>query len=79
MSKSAALGIICLVEFGLGLWQFKPHGPTSIVPHFWRKVWSLPIPHKIRHFAWRTCRDIIPTKVNLMRWNVLQDCICDES
>ena len=29
MSKSAALGIIFLVEFGLGLWQFKPHGPTS--------------------------------------------------
>ena len=29
MSKSASLGIIFLVEFGLGLWQFKPHGPTS--------------------------------------------------
>ena len=29
MSKSAALGIIFLVEFSLGLWQFKPHGPTS--------------------------------------------------
>ena len=29
MLKSAALGIIFLVEFGLGLWQFKPHRPTS--------------------------------------------------
>ena len=29
MSKSVALGIIFLVEFGLGLWQFKPHGPIS--------------------------------------------------
>ena len=33
MSKSAALGIIFLVEFGLGLWQFKPHGPTSTNLH----------------------------------------------
>ena len=31
MSKSAALGIIFLVEFGLGFWQFKPHEPTSTV------------------------------------------------
>ena len=34
MSKSAALGIIFLVEFGLGLWQFKPHGPTSTTSTF---------------------------------------------
>ena len=32
--RSAVLGIIILVEFGLlltymGLWQFKPHGPNS--------------------------------------------------
>ena len=29
MSKLDALGIIFLVEFGLGLWQFKLYGPTS--------------------------------------------------
>ena len=33
ISKSAALGIIFLVEFDLGLWQFKPHGPTSTNLH----------------------------------------------
>ena len=31
MSKSAVLGIIFLVEFSLGLWQFKPHEPTSTI------------------------------------------------
>ena len=33
ISKSVALGIISLVEFGLGLWQFRPHGPTSTNLH----------------------------------------------
>ena len=33
MSKLVALGIIFLVEFGLGLWQFKPHRPTSTNLH----------------------------------------------
>ena len=45
---------------------------------FWRKMWSLPVPHKIRHFVWRSCRDILPMKTNLMRWKVVQDGICDK-
>ena len=42
------------------------------------QVWSLPIPCIIRHFAWKACRDILLTKVNLMRRQVLQDNICEE-
>ncbi|KAK9988971.1 hypothetical protein SO802_029210 [Lithocarpus litseifolius] len=45
---------------------------------FWRKLWRLPIPHKIRHFAWRACRNILPTKDNLFHRKVLTDCRCDE-
>ena len=40
---------------------------------FWKKIWDLPLPHKIRHFAWRACREILPTKVNLMRQKVVND------
>ena len=36
------------------------------------------MPHKIRHFTWRACRDVIPTKVNLVRRKVLQDDQCEE-
>ena len=45
---------------------------------FWKKLWHLPVPHKVRHFAWRACRDILPTKENLCKCRVLQDCICDK-
>ena len=37
----------------------------SLLRKFWKKIWSLPIPHKVRHFCWRACRDTLPTKVKL--------------
>ena len=34
---------------------------------FWKKLWQINVPHKIRHFAWRACRDILPLKTNLVK------------
>ena len=34
---------------------------------FWKLLWGLAIPRKIRHFAWRACQDILPTKENFVR------------
>lgn len=45
---------------------------------FWKKIWELPLPHKVHHSTWGACRDILPIKVNLMQWKVVQDEICDE-
>ena len=44
---------------------------------FWGFLWSLPVPHKIRHFAWRACQDILPTKSMLMMRKVVQDSKCE--
>ena len=44
---------------------------------FWKKLWRLPIPHKVGHFLWRACRDILPTKWNLKRRKVLTEDLCD--
>ena len=57
------------------------HGATldnSLNWRFCKQVWGLPLPHKIRHFAWEACRNILPTKVNLLKRRVLQDDICEE-
>ena len=35
------------------------------------------MPHKIRHFTWRACRDILPFKTNLVKRNVLQVDTCE--
>ena len=45
---------------------------------FWRQLWSLEIPHKVRHFAWRAVKGILPTKVNLVKRGVIHDDRCDE-
>ena len=39
----------------------------SKIRRFWKRLWKLQVPHKVRHFAWRACRDILPTKENLFR------------
>ena len=51
---------------------------NSQVRQFWRRIWSLPVPHKLRHFVWRVCKEILPTKANLMKRKVLQHGICEE-
>jgi len=58
-----------------------PVGDVSDGSHlrkFWKYLWSCNIPHKIHHFAWRACRDVLPTKENLVRHKVLLDSYCDE-
>ena len=50
---------------------------AGLVRRFWKKVWSLPVPHKTRHFVWRACREALPTKVNLARRKVVLDDTCE--
>ncbi|XP_075659281.1 uncharacterized protein LOC142629196 [Castanea sativa] len=50
-------------------------GSTSDGGHlrsFWKQLWSCQIPHKIRHFAWRAARYILPTKANLVARKILR-------
>ena len=49
----------------------------SLLRRFWKSLWRLPILHKVKHFAWRACREALPTKVNLKRRKVLADESCD--
>ena len=44
---------------------------------FWRTLWILDIPNKIKTFAWRARRNILPTKVNLHHQGVLESVTCE--
>ena len=36
------------------------------------------MPHIIRHFAWRECRNALPMKDNLLSRKITQDELCDD-
>ena len=50
---------------------------TNNQGQFWRKIWSLNVPNKLKNFAWRVSRNILPTKSNLCSRQVLDDPTCD--
>ena len=37
----------------------------DIQKKFWKSIWQLRVPHKIKHFAWRASNNALPTMVNL--------------
>ena len=43
----------------------------------WKLIWSLNCPHKIKHFMWRACLNILPTKHQLRRRGIGQDGNCE--
>ena len=56
------------------------HGGPSSTQNarlFWRTIWQLHIPSKIRSFAWRACKNVLPTKANLCSRNIIADATCE--
>ena len=42
----------------------------------WNQLWQLCVPSKIKVFGWRACLNILPSKVNLVRRQVLTEDWC---
>jgi len=42
----------------------------------WQLIWSLKIPNFVKHFHWRACKNILPTKTNLFNCNVVDSKLC---
>ena len=51
---------------------------ASMNRRFWKKLWKLQVPNKVRHFAWRACRGVLPIKENLSRRGIQLDVSCDD-
>ena len=43
----------------------------------WKLIWNLDCPNKIKHFMWRACRNILPSKCRLKSKGVDVEPNCD--
>ncbi|KAK7823976.1 putative ribonuclease h protein [Quercus suber] len=62
-----------------GMWGKRgaePSNPT-ILRVIWRHIWEMNIPNKLKHFAWKACKNILATKENLKRRNITNDSVCE--
>ena len=50
---------------------------NSRMQAFWKAIWNLKCKSKIRHFMWRACRNILPTKFGLKKRKIITDDKCD--
>lgn len=52
--------------------------PSSLVRMngWWKKIWTLKVPQKIKHFVWKCFNNCIPTMVNLRNQYIEVDGIC---
>ena len=42
----------------------------------WKALWKMKIPNKIKIFGWRACHEILPTRYNLVKQNIIADTGC---
>ena len=54
----------------------EPSDPTKL-REIWRHVWGMNTPNKLKHFAWKACKNILATKENLKRRNITKDSVCE--
>lgn len=56
----------CTVKTGYQLWHESNVGPGNVVQSDgWNKLWRLNLPHKVKIFLWRFCRNNIPVRRKL--------------
>ena len=50
--------------------------PPSHQKSFWKGLWKLKVPNRIKTLLWRAISDALPTRLNLVKRKVLNDATC---
>ncbi|XP_075645257.1 uncharacterized protein LOC142616260 [Castanea sativa] len=48
------------------------------VKKFWKSIWHLKVPNKVKVFLWRACFSALPTKAGLHKRKIVDDNLCDQ-
>ncbi|XP_040996168.1 uncharacterized protein LOC121242360 [Juglans microcarpa x Juglans regia] len=43
----------------------------------WKAIWKMRVPNKVRVFAWRACKESLPSKYNLFKRKIIDSPACD--
>ena len=56
----------------------REHDPESVgaAKVFWKSIWSLNVPGKIKHFLWKSCTNSLPTMENLLKKTIVSENVC---
>ncbi|XP_075643888.1 uncharacterized protein LOC142615057 [Castanea sativa] len=57
--------------------QLAKGSDQSAMKQTWRRLWQMKVPNKVKHFAWKACRNILEMKENLWRRNITKDNSCE--
>ena len=44
---------------------------------FWRNLWGMEVPSKVKNFVWRVCKEALPTRRNLFRKKITTFALCE--
>ena len=53
-----------------------PSSSGGMAGNVWKRIWKIKTPQKIKHFIWRVAKDSLPTKKNLVLWQIPVDETC---
>lgn len=53
------------------------HSNNTRLRTMWKEIWKLNCPNKIKHFMWRSCKNILPTKHRLKSKGIIMEYDCD--
>ena len=45
--------------------------PPDYEKGLWKVVWNLDSPNKVKHLIWKACKNSLPTKGNLVCWQII--------
>ena len=51
---------------------------SKVIKRFWKDIWRLKVPNKVKVYLWRACSRALSMKVNLQKRRVVDNSTCDQ-